>query len=1682
MTDDVSHIAPFTSSPSQQPPQDLVITESVSTGQAGVAANSAARASDHATTATQATSASFNRTDTSVTLAALRRLAASSKPSAASTETLSDVADASCVQPPAVLPVLFTSNSMGATQSSPIPRGHRNGSRGNTILLPRDSHRDHSGRGDQRKSAVNASVLPWWKRILVDAEYRRRLMQLCTEGYHEELRLLHDTPELLSSGAGMEVRKVWRERRWMDDDLERGGLQQDGSDDVRGEASRGGAVGIGTPSSSLQAERVNTMERGAQRLQMAEPMMDEVDEVVVMAQHVVFCGQDSDSTSHFSTKHPRCIMNASTLESVQRIALDAMPPIQHERERERQVHAVKRHLSTLRRFSRETPYEVKASYASDVLAGRVDVPMQTAITDAVMDEQDCLSHTSGGKAATRPKALRDIYSFPPPKLIPSSLTTHLIPCQDDQTHGLNFERIVQLPMRKPHQPPTPQWMRPQLPPGMWAVETLQTEVTRTREMVHASLVRDPLAVEKRAAAIKDTAEAPTPREGTPAATEATTAAVAVASNGKKRDHDSVHLRRQEAAAACVNGIENLYGLQSVWRSPLPPGGFLRVSPDPRFAMWPDSEDEDEDEGEDGLVGNMAGSDNSQGRHLPRGGNGGGGHHGVAKTTRSPARLHKRQAQMHRLARRVNHQTHKLRYLHSMGHRRVCYGDLELCDSDDDSASSTSAVSSLSQAGHTSNTTSVMRKFFGKFESKVAKVSTSQATSAGNGHTCNRQWRSQDHLEYLSRGARPVYSGALNINVYAECVELKKRNATTTNECGDNNAPPLGRDSRDPHRRESTPATTTRRFLGCYRQSRLLIHFKLYCRALYEEERLRCSGPCAHVIGNPCGGAPDYTPATTGALAGVPTIPHPVLKLQVHAPSLRKPYSRRVPILSTISGCRCWEGLYPDLGSDPFSPAQHAWQQLRQSILVRQALRDIFDELPHDKEGLLDKRTFVLFVLQLLELFFPTHLPAATHVAIAEEEWVYRGTTEHVGPQTFHEKFFLFPLIFHRNIAAVTEDHLVEFWTLVRVCLHAQRRVHEKAAAMHKTNALPSSSSLWAGKNCAKPSSDGLSLLIPLTHFTREQLDTLLLCPPPAFDADVYDRYCLLRRAFRYDPKVRTALRSHQYAVARSVAEKQHQENLRACRWATDQGEAAVDTPTWLKTYRERLSVADPTRRADVEATAQRELDARQRQQEAQEHDALLENSEYYQARTIGLQSRAATIISGIENISSNWDLHQTDLFVVQQEEKASACQRKEKDMEDLLLEYLSDVPREVFDGDISLRGRYLLNLHFQEERRKYAAAWTQLSSERASTVALADSDRAAATLSANLSSMKSRMRRRRGTRAEGEGQRYMAMTTGCLGSTVTRSFHTATLSPLRAAPTRVSSALSTSRVYRRLSKALPRLGNEASMSEKRTAHHSGPRDDGNSGAGASKLLAPFPTTGSDSRAAGAKHIRTSTTRGAHLVGRNTPCSSAGVSSLGSGRSEEDIMSVTRCRWGPTTACSESLHRKMNAARQPRVAHSATPRVLGTLPPPVPLPQDSDRSETPTSRRSSAAQTDVTVSAPSHVSPALQHLQLLSSSIASSAPVQGTTWPPSALRLHLSEADKRAAPRQVHWATGMNLAVTQVVSTPPKGPRVSSTVQPSLPSASELFVQRLRAQQRRRKQFKRQFHSATKIAARVVGNH
>jgi hypothetical protein len=1160
-------------------------------------------------------------------------------------------------------------------------------------------------------------VMPWWKRILIDQPYRQRLMRFSTEAYRNELKLLHDTPDVISGSAGMEKRKALRERRWWKDEL---------AEDVTPLRYKldDSNVAADLPQPHEKSERENAASRSTEATltsSSAPPMTDEVEETVVMSQHVALrIPLHNTIASTFAMHHPHAIIHASALETIRGVALGVMPPVQYAHEQEEQEAAIDDYLRTQRRLSRETSLVLKRKHAKDILAGRAEVPMQTAITDAVLQAAAAPSSSSSSSQQQRQQHGMQL------RAVRASPLTWL----SDEEHELDSNNSTLQNSR----PGTPLGVRRRLPRCSQVIAKAQHAINVAEINIRSSALTPCPAIPSNAMTkttgaatelgrcsshhlrVKEEGHSPKAREVTRAEMFA----------------EQHRLRCEEAALACIDGTENLYGLQYVWRLPLPPSGFIRVVPDPRYAMWPDGAVHDEEEKGSHIFhastgGGAPGAGSRHHYHHRGGGN-------TAAATVVSSRH--RQREMRRLARRVNQRTRKLHWLHDIGRRHVCYNDVALLtDSETSTPRSSSSFAALPPDWNPKSPSRFSLSVVRQLEQKKRGVAVDRGGSASRkrGNFATVRGGGAAHRD----SAQPLYDGALNINIYADVIDRKKRRENSRGREKNTvyNAGGVAQSDVD-----GTATMSTRRvFLGCYRQSRLLIHYKMYCRALHEEARVRCGSLLTHVTkAHPHHSAAVAAAAssqsylldegTSALLHGVPVIPYPVLRLQTQPPSLRQPHARQTPVLSTISEARCWVGLFPSAKVDLTTTEYHSWRTLRESALVQQALRDLFEDLPHDKEGLLDKRTFVLFVLRLLELFFPTHLGPTIHVAIAEEEWVYRGTTEHVGPHTFHEKFFGFPFIFLRDVAAVTEAELVEFWSILRVCLRAQQeaarpRLHGEAAAATSPDDFLAA----------------LHLLAPLSSFDPAQLHALITKPPPAFDPAVYDRFCLLTEAYRSDPMVRKAPCAQQYTVARirveqqlRVLQKQRQHDDGQVNVASDIAAAAGPKPDVGKAIPETqndnvvLSLSDmlststgtASSRVGVENAVEREREEHQHHLEAQEKRVLLERSAYYQQRQQRLHERAAAALSGIDCTSSSWELHRTDVYEPpsrsREEEKTEAADatgstanEDNEEVEEALLDYLEGVPPDVFSGRVSLRERYLLHAGYQHQRQAHKLPWLQ---------------------------------------------------------------------------------------------------------------------------------------------------------------------------------------------------------------------------------------------------------------------------------------------------------------------------------------------------------------------------------------
>ncbi|CBH18279.1 hypothetical protein, conserved [Trypanosoma brucei gambiense DAL972] len=221
------------------------------------------------------------------------------------------------------------------------------------------------------------------------------------------------------------------------------------------------------------------------------------------------------------------------------------------------------------------------------------------------------------------------------------------------------------------------------------------------------------------------------------------------------------------------------------------------------------------------------------------------------------------------------------------------------------------------------------------------------------------------------------------------------------------------------------------FLGVWRQSLLLLRYKIICCALHEE---------ALGSRNPNGEKKSST--RRAHLMYVPEFTSPLLRLQ--GDTTVSVMEGRVNV-ETISPPTTWEGLAPSPSKVHVDQGYLNWCAFHNSSpMVRQSVRDVYNMLPHDEDGRLTKDVFVEFVLDLLNLFFPLN-NSASNIAIAEEEWAFRGTSELVSFDTFFEKFFSFPFIFLRNFEEVTRDMYVEVWCLIRICLlETEHTIHSSS--------------------------------------------------------------------------------------------------------------------------------------------------------------------------------------------------------------------------------------------------------------------------------------------------------------------------------------------------------------------------------------------------------------------------------------------------------------------------------------------------------------------------------------------------------------------------------------------------------------------------------------------------------------
>lgn len=626
----------------------------------------------------------------------------------------------------------------------------------------------------------------------------------------------------------------------------------------------------------------------------------------VMSQYVVVrAAADQASSSApghapFSHRHPNLIIKHSKLDSLRRIALDSMPPAQTESHLTVQKEAIEDYLAHHRRTSLTRSRRGKRVEAKRILLGRAAIP---------------------------PLAIQEVSEMVAPVVSEAGKPENFPPCAQLLSPLTELREILETAQRNREEEKEERRQRG---------EEVETEIIPSR-MLGPSLSKNHLNQIK-----KKSNGAWLTTFGSSAAGQQQLSA------HEPRETERQRLEAFSAAKACVDGLDNLYGLSYFWDEPLPPSGFIRIAPDPRHAMWPD--------------------DFRESAHR--------------------IELEKKKLNMKRKIQRVNEQNKKKRFYLELGIR---VNPLMLFEPN---------AHSDPEAG----------------EEEVVVEEIEEAQKI-------RQKVLEDGV------LKPLYTGPLNINIYVEVYkkELEKRKQVDRG--------PIGEPAASP-RAGAPPPKPTLAFAGTFRQSLLLIHYKNYARALHREEDQRVKGKLAHLGGQLDDAATverrlEHHKLYSKRLRGVPRFSFPVLRVQSEAPPLRQKFAFSSVDITQIHPAACWEGLCPFPSG---STEEAAWRHLqRTSLLSRQVLQDIFQSLPLNPDGRLEKLPYIDFVLDLLHLFFPTYRHDL-HIAIAEEEWVFRGTTEAVEFPTFFQKFFSFPFIFMREMEEVHEQQYVEFWSLVRVCL------------------------------------------------------------------------------------------------------------------------------------------------------------------------------------------------------------------------------------------------------------------------------------------------------------------------------------------------------------------------------------------------------------------------------------------------------------------------------------------------------------------------------------------------------------------------------------------------------------------------------------------------------------------------
>ncbi|CAD2220484.1 hypothetical protein ADEAN_000800600 [Angomonas deanei] len=733
-------------------------------------------------------------------------------------------------------------------------------------------------------------------------------------------------------------------------------------------------------------------------------------------------------------------------------------------------------------------------------------------------------------------------------------------------------------------------------------------------------------------------------------------------------HLPVYLDRvKEAVAAVDDGVENFYGLSHAWptvkhfpafqqakenqkqnttTSPLisfPPNGYIRVQPDPRQAMWPAGGEFDRE--------------------------------------REERQLKYSKARQQRLTNHVNDVSRKVQLLRDYG-LAVDYNDF---------------------VGENSY-----------FKSKFERQEREEASRALRGAAEPKEEDSKKSKKKLPIRLDPFALGDTHAHVpplplydgphYINFIAL------------------LPEDLMEPTQRPSVKKVPV--YYGTYRQSLLLLHFKVYCRALQEEWRCRRDGGLARVMG-PQQGAPtnlreDQRLEERYYASAVPQVHFPVLRVQSASPPLREERKRHTVDLLQVAPPSSTLGLIEPPPSDPSSTGYHNFQHLHHtSAIVKQVLRDIFDALPKlDEDGKetnshlpkdrIGKDSFMQFMLNLLNLFFPTLL-VDVHLDIAEEEWVYRGTTSLLSFETFFEKLFTFPFIFYRNYEQVTEEAYAEFWSLVYVCLfktEGRSKPENTAVAV-------------SGRK--------VSLLAPLSGFTNEQL-AVLYSTDYHYDKAVfeYQRQAqdVLASRVERDDRMKLLPEGQRRAIAHTMARREIDTEAQKRKFldSTLKGKESEERENTREDHEEAGSpVVEKVHRVDLVQAEKEENDRIER--ERAEHtrlQRLLDTSYDYQEKERRRQARFRQAVSQVETTTSSWNLHEETVYHLPEEGERElyysvagpaphggsttlAPPRNRNyvptEEENEMIRYLREAPDEVFEGNVSLREKFLTYKGYEAERQ-----------------------------------------------------------------------------------------------------------------------------------------------------------------------------------------------------------------------------------------------------------------------------------------------------------------------------------------------------------------------------------------------